>query len=64
MEEYDVDVVLGLLSLVPATEISFRVAGEPSWFQLSFEDSIVYDLKVFDDPGRFSIAHTAVPLRY
>lgn len=55
MEVYDV--VLCLLPLACAYEISLDVAKEPGWFALNFKDSILYDLMTFDDPGRSAVTH-------
>lgn len=64
MEEYDVDPVLGVLLLMRANEIDFDVAADSSGFHFNFEDSNVYDLDVFNNPGRSPITHLAVLVRY
>lgn len=61
---YDVDPVLCLLALACGDEIGFGVAEKQGWLTFNFENSIVYDLKTFDNPGRFLITHPAVFLRY
>lgn len=53
MAEYDVDLVLGLLASAQSNEINLCVADEPGWFLLSFKDSVVYELRTFEDPKRF-----------
>lgn len=64
MEEDDVDPALGLLAIARANEIKFSVANEPVWFPFSFKDRIVHNLSVLEHPGRTSITHPAVPVRY
>lgn len=63
MEEYDVDLVLGGLALVRASEIDFGVAEKPVWFPFNSEDGIVYDPRTFKDPGRSVITHHSIPVQ-
>lgn len=44
VEEYNLDLVPGLLALASAIEIYLSITDEPSWFLLKFQDSIVYNL--------------------
>lgn len=64
MDEYDMDPKLRLLALALANMIDFGVPEEPDWFLINLEDSIVYDLRTFEDPGRSVLTYLAVPVCY
>lgn len=50
-EEFDVDPILGPLSLECANDFDFGVIDKPVWFPFIYEDSIVFNLKELEDPG-------------
>lgn len=56
--------IVGLLPIAHVNEINFGVANEPDWFPFYFEDSILYDPRALDDPGRSSVLHPAGPMHY
>lgn len=58
------DHLLGLLTMARANEIDFGVAVEQGGFAFNFEDSIVDNVKVFENPGRSVVAYSAVPVHY
>lgn len=62
--EYDADAILGLLAVARAIMIYIGVAEERSRFPINFEDSILYDLSVLEDPGRSDIFQAAVSMCY
>lgn len=62
MEVCEVDQVLALLALVSSNEIDFGIAEESSWFSLTFEDSLVYDLRAFENQKRFSVTLPETPV--
>lgn len=64
MEEYDVDLVPGLLASALANEIDSGVQEEPDSFSFNFEDSLMYDHRAFENLGRSATKHLAVPVRY
>lgn len=51
MVECDVALVLGLLAFTHANEIDFGLAEKLKWFSFNFEDNIVYNLMIIEDPG-------------
>lgn len=64
MEEYDVDPLLGIFASARVNEIDLNVADVPRWVSFLFGDSIEYNLMEFENPGRSSITHPALSVRY
>lgn len=64
MEKYDADPIVSLLASVREIDINFDFAENPGYCPFSFEESIVYNLKLFAYPGLLSITHPAVSVRY
>lgn len=62
-KNYDVDLVLGLLTQPPAMVIAFGFADEPSSFLFNIEDSIVHDLRDFKDPRGSAVTHPVLSVR-
>lgn len=64
MDEFDVDPVLGLLTLALGSEVNFSVVEERCLVPFIFEDSLSYDFRSFEDPERSFLKHSEVPVRY
>lgn len=64
MEKYDVDLVLGLLAITRANDISIDVADKSGLFLSILEESTLYHLTVLEDPRRSASTHPAFPVHY
>lgn len=64
MDEYNADSVLGPLALAHAYEKFSGVLEKSDWFSFIFKDNVVKVFRVLEDPGRSSITHPAVSVRF